>query len=129
MGHNGPDTHSVLVSYSSPDSISDSEWDTMAMVHILSQSHCGTLSLMGAVHSLSQSHCVSLTPGSFEGMGGMNVMDVRREIIPSLWNTVRGAFTKGFSFTTGDTKYPCICRRMKLPGRGVHSEVSGTGRL
>ena len=21
-----------------------------------------------------------------------------------------------------DTKYPCVCRRTKLPGRGVHSE-------
>ena len=66
---------------------------------------------------------------NFEGMGGMNVMDVRREIIPSLWSTVRGAFAKGSSFTMGDTKHPCICRRMKLPGRGGHSEVSGTGRL
>ena len=57
-------------------------------------------------------------------------MDVRREIIPSLWSTVReGAFAKSSSFTMGDTKHLCICRRMKLPGRGVHIEVSGTDRL
>ena len=43
---------------------------------------------------------------SCEGMGGMNVMDVRREIIPSLWSTVReGAFAKSSSFTMGDTKH------------------------
>ena len=29
---------------------------------------------------------------------------------------------KGFCFKMGNTKNLCICRRAKLPGRGVHSE-------
>ena len=37
---------------------------------------------------------------SFEGMGGLNKMDVRRERIPLLWSRVRELRTlaKGFSF-------------------------------
>ena len=31
--------------------------------------------------------------------------------------------TKGFCSDTRDRKYPCVCRRTKLPGRGVHGEV------
>ena len=31
------------------------------------------------------------------------------------------ALAKGFSFNTGDAKYLYVCRRMKLPGRGVYS--------
>ena len=39
---------------------------------------------------------------SFEGMGGLNVMDVRRERIPLLWSTVRErTLAKGFSFNMG----------------------------
>ena len=30
---------------------------------------------------------------------------------------------QGFNFNMGDTKYPCVCRRTKLPGRGVHCEM------
>ena len=30
---------------------------------------------------------------------------------------------KGFHSNTGNMKYPCVCRRTKLPGRGVHSET------
>ena len=49
--------------------------------------------------------------------------DVRREIIPLLWSTVRErALVKGFSFDMADMKYSCVYRRTKLPGRGVHSE-------
>ena len=49
--------------------------------------------------------------------------DVRRERIPLLWSTVKEtALAKGFCSNMGDTKYPCVCRRTKLPGRGVHSE-------
>ena len=60
---------------------------------------------------------------SFEGMGGLNVTDVRRERTPMLWSTVRRrALAKGFYFEHDDTKYPCVCRRTKLAGRGVHSE-------
>ena len=29
---------------------------------------------------------------------------------------------KIFCSNMEDTKYPCVCRRTKLPGRGVHSE-------
>ena len=29
---------------------------------------------------------------------------------------------KGFCSDMGDMKYSCVCRRTKLPGRGVHSE-------
>ena len=36
-----------------------------------------------------------------------------------LWSTVRErASAKGFSFSMGDTKYPRVCRRMKLPVLG-----------
>ena len=30
---------------------------------------------------------------------------------------------KGFCFKMGDTKYPCVYRKIKLPGSGVHSDV------
>ena len=50
--------------------------------------------------------------------------DVRRERVPLLWSTVRErALAKGFIFNMGDAKCPCVCRRTKLSGRGVHSEV------
>ena len=49
--------------------------------------------------------------------------DVRRGRIPLFWSTVRErALSKGFSFNMGDAKCPCVCRRTKLFGRGVHSE-------
>ena len=49
--------------------------------------------------------------------------DVRREQTPLLWSTVgETMLVKGFCSDMGDTKYPCICRRMNLPGRGVRSE-------
>ena len=35
---------------------------------------------------------------------------------------------KGFSFIMGNTKYPCVSRRTKLPGKGVNSEVTEIGR-
>ena len=44
-------------------------------------------------------------------------MDIRRQRILR-----ERALAKGFSFTMGDAKYGCACRRTKLPGRGVHSE-------
>ena len=49
--------------------------------------------------------------------------DVRREQFPLLWSTAGGeeALAKGFCSLV-DTKYPCVCRRTQLPGRGVHSE-------
>lgn len=31
------------------------------------------------------------------------------------------ASVKGVSFNMGDTKYSCICRSTKLPGRSVHN--------
>ena len=56
-------------------------------------------------------------------MGGLNVIDVRKQRIPLFWSTVmETALAKDFCFNTGDTKYPCVCRRTKLPGRGAHSE-------
>ena len=63
-------------------------------------------------------------------MGGLNVTEVRRKRIPSLWSTVGiTALAKGFCSNIGDTKYPCVFRRTKLPGRGVDSEkVRETGR-
>ena len=56
--------------------------------------------------------------------------DVRRETIPLLWSTVRErALVKDFSFDMGVTKYPCVCGRTKLCGKGVHSEkVREVGR-
>ena len=56
--------------------------------------------------------------------------DVRRERIPLLWSTVGEiALAKGFCSSNGGARYPCVCRRTKLPGRGVHSEnVRETGR-
>ena len=32
------------------------------------------------------------------------------------------ALAKGFCSNMGDTNYPCVCGRTKLPGRGVHCE-------
>ena len=32
------------------------------------------------------------------------------------------AKAKCFCSNMGDTKYSCVCRRKKLPGRSVHSE-------
>ena len=65
---------------------------------------------------------------SFEGMGRLNVTDVRRERIPLLWGTAREtALAKGFCSNMGVTKYPCVCRRTKLPGRGVYRKVRETG--
>ena len=63
-------------------------------------------------------------------MGGLNATDVRREIIPLLWSTAgERALAKGFSSNMGDAKYPCVCRRTKLTGRGAHSgKVRETGR-
>ena len=59
-----------------------------------------------------------------EGIGGLNVADVRRERIPLLWSTVRErGLAKGFSFNMGDAKCLCVCRRPKWSGRGVHSET------
>ena len=52
----------------------------------------------------------------------MNVRDVGRKRIPLLWSTVgERALAEGFRFNTANMKYPCVCRRTKLPGRGVHS--------
>ena len=56
-------------------------------------------------------------------MGGLNVTDVRRRRIPLLWSKVREiTLAKCFSCNTGDTKYPCVCRRTNLPGRSVYFE-------
>ena len=49
--------------------------------------------------------------------------DVRRQRIPLLWSSVGvTALNKDVCSNMGDTKYPRVCRRMKLPGWGVHSE-------
>ena len=62
-------------------------------------------------------------------MGELNVMNVRIERIPLLWGTVRERLLdKGFSFNMSNTKHLCVCRKMELPGRGVHSEVRMIGR-
>ena len=62
---------------------------------------------------------------SFEGMGGLNVTDVRTEKIALLWSRVRErTLAEGFSFNMGDAKCPCVCRRTKLSGRCVHNEKS-----
>ena len=56
-------------------------------------------------------------------------MDVRREKIYFLWNTVNEHWPKGFSSKIGNVEYLYFCRRTKLPGRGIHSEkVRETGR-
>ena len=55
----------------------------------------------------------------------MSVMDVRREIIPLLWSTSLGKRASPnvlVLINMGNTKSLCVCRRTKLPGRGVHSE-------
>ena len=56
---------------------------------------------------------------------------VKMQRISLLWSTVRErAMAKGFSFNMGDTKYPCVCRRTKLPARGytVRIKDRDTGR-
>ena len=61
--------------------------------------------------------------GCVEDVGGLDVTDVARERILYPWITVRErALAKGFSFNVVDAKCPCVCRRTKMPGRGVHSE-------
>ena len=56
--------------------------------------------------------------------------DVRMKSVSLLWSSVgETALAKGFSFNMGDTKCPCVCRRTKLSGRGVHSnKVRELGR-
>ena len=50
--------------------------------------------------------------------------DVRREQIPLVWNTAgETALAKSICANLGDMKYSCVCRRKKLPGRGVHSKT------
>ena len=40
------------------------------------------------------------------------------------WSKVgETALAKGFCFKMGDTKYPCVYRKIKLPGSGVHSDI------
>ena len=49
--------------------------------------------------------------------------DVRREKI-QLWSTEgETGLAKGFCSNMEDTKYPCVSRRTKLPGRGVHNDM------
>ena len=60
-------------------------------------------------------------------MRGLTVTDVRREWIQLLWTWSTDGETslaKGFCSNMGDTEYPCVCRRTKLPGRGVHNYVT-----
>ena len=54
--------------------------------------------------------------------------DVKRERIPLLWNTVgETMLAKGFCSNMGYIAF--VCRRTKLPGRGVQSEkIRKTGR-
>ena len=60
---------------------------------------------------------------SFEGVGGLNVTDVRKERIPLLWSIVgETALARGFCSNVRHTKYPCVHRGTKLPGRGVHCD-------
>ena len=48
----------------------------------------------------------------------------KRENLNALEHARERASAKGstFSFNMGGMKYPCACRRMKLPGRDAHSE-------
>ena len=42
------------------------------------------------------------------------------------WSTVgETALAEGFCSNMGDTKYPRVWRRTKVPGRNVHSEIDG----
>ena len=53
----------------------------------------------------------------------MNVTDVRKKRIYLLLNTVtERALAKDHSYNLGDVQCPCVCRRTKLPGRGVRYE-------
>ena len=59
----------------------------------------------------------------FEGIRGLNETFVRRERIWLLSSTVRErVFAKGFRFNTGNAKRQNVCRKLKLPGRGLHSK-------
>ena len=54
---------------------------------------------------------------------GLNKADVRKLRMSLLWSTVgKTALAKGFCSYIGEAKYLCVCRRTKLPRRGVHSE-------
>ena len=49
--------------------------------------------------------------------------DFKREGIPLLSVTIRErTMAKGININMGDPKYPCVCRRSKLSGKGVHNE-------
>ena len=57
----------------------------------------------------------------------MNVRDVRNAT--ALCIVRETALTQGLCSNMGDVKYPCVSRRTKLTGRGVHSEkFRGIGR-
>ena len=48
-----------------------------------------------------------------QGMGGLNVKDVKKVRLPLLWSTVgEAALAKGFCSNMGGTKYPCVCGTM-----------------
>ena len=54
---------------------------------------------------------------------GLDEADVRKLRMSLLWSTVgKTALAKGFCSYIGEAKYLCVCRRTKLPRRGVHSE-------
>ena len=55
-------------------------------------------------------------------MRGLNVTDVRKEWIELVWSTVRETMlAKGFYRGMRTQKHPCVCRKKKLPWKGVHS--------
>ena len=55
-------------------------------------------------------------------MGGLNDGCQKGENSIALEHRRERVLAKGFRFSIRDSKYLCVCRRMKLPGRGVHSE-------
>ena len=66
---------------------------------------------------------------SFEGVGGLNVQDVRREGLPLLWSMVRErALARGFHFKIG-MRIKCLCVCVSLEAKFISIFASPQGGM
>ena len=64
---------------------------------------------------------------SFEGVGGLNVQDVRRKGLPFLWHMVRErVLARGFNFNM-EMQIKCLCVCVSLEAQFIPSFVSPQG--
>ena len=88
---------------------------------IVSVNYCRKILI--CVFALSGLDCCNALLYNSLNCGILNMKALRRETIPLLSSTARekGLF-KRFCFTTGHAQCVRICKRMALPGKGVHAE-------